>query len=238
MQSPNQDDHPPCLSCLWASLFTVAVRTRGTAGPNPAGCFSNQLSGTESPTKKLCVCVCLSVCAAMCLSNPHLPRQFQDHHSDRFNDQWQSGLQLRAGISVLSQPIRAEMLGNWKGQAEPYESACAHTYTHTHTHTHTHRPTKLSHIYIYYNWHSQNTHIHITFFFVSENQGAGDSTAHLCRFLLPWKNKDRAQQEIKLIEQPFWLGSKREGSMCFSTEIKCDDQSPAGLTLPQGSSSP
>ena len=108
----------------------------------------------------------------------------------------------------------------------------------THTYTHTHRPTKLSHIYIYYNWHSQNTHIHITFFFVSENQGAGDSTAHLCRFLLPWKNKDRAQQEIKLIEQPFWLGSKREGSMCSSTEIKCDDQSPAGLTLPQGSGSP
>lgn len=94
-----------------------------------------------NPNQKT-VCVCLSVCAGMCLSNPHLPRQFQDHHSDRFNDQWQSGLQLRAGISVLSQPIRAEMLRNWKGQAEPYESA--------RTHKHTHRPTKLSHIYIYY----------------------------------------------------------------------------------------
>ena len=120
----------------------------GQRGRIPLDAFPTNYPGRKAQPKN-CVCVCLSVCAAMCLSNPHLPRQFQDHHSDRFNDQWQSGLQLRAGISVLSQPIRAEMLGNWKGQAEPYESACAHT--HTHTHTHTHRPTKLSHIYIYYN---------------------------------------------------------------------------------------
>lgn len=76
------------------------------------------------------------------------------------------------------------------------------------------------------------------FFFVSENKGAGDSVACLSCFLLPQKNKDRAQQEIKLIERPFWLGSKREGSACLSTEIKCDDQSPTGLTLPQSSGSP
>lgn len=69
------------------------------------------------------------LCGCVCLSNPHLPTQFQDHHSDGYNDQWQSELQLRAGISVPSHPIRAEMSRNLEGQTKPHESIHMCTYT-------------------------------------------------------------------------------------------------------------
>ena len=74
----------------------------------------------RTPTKKL-VSVYMYASPCVCFSNLHLPRQFQGHHSDGYNDQWQSELQLRPGISVPSQPIRVEMLRNREGQAEPYE---------------------------------------------------------------------------------------------------------------------
>lgn len=70
----------------------------------------------------------------VCLSNSYSPRLFQGHHSHGHNDQWHSELQLRAGIFVPSQPIRAEMLKNREGQPEPYERhSKAGTGKHTRT---------------------------------------------------------------------------------------------------------
>lgn len=116
--------------------------------------------------------MCVSVCGCVCLSNSHLPRLFQGHHSDRYNDQWQSELQLRAGIPVLSQPIRAEMLRNQEGQAEPYESTHICTYTELQL-TYTCTTTDIC---------THNIHIHSAFclFQFARQQRAGNATAPPC----------------------------------------------------------
>lgn len=73
--------------------------------------------------KTACECLCAHVCVC---PNLIYPGQFLEPHSDRYNDQWQSELQLRAGISVPSQPIRAEVLRNREGQTESCESTNKH----------------------------------------------------------------------------------------------------------------
>lgn len=89
----------------------MAAGATGTAGRSRWMLFQPIIQD-RTPTEK-CLCV------YMCSSNPHLPRQFHDHHGDRYNNQWQPAMQVRAGISLSSQAITAKMLRNLEGHAEP-----------------------------------------------------------------------------------------------------------------------
>lgn len=120
----------------------MAARATGTAGTIPLDAFRTNYP-RQHPNQND-VCLSVRVCARVhlyvlmsacvwCLSNPHLPRLFQGYHSDRCNHQWQPWLQLRAGISIPSQPIRDEMLGNQEGQAKPYEGIPVHKHAYLQT---------------------------------------------------------------------------------------------------------
>lgn len=143
MQSSNQDDHPPDFHVYEPCYLPWQPGPQGQQGRSRWMLFEPIIQDSI-PTKMMCVCLCVCVCArahlcvlmsacVWCLSNPHLPRLFQGYHSDRCNHQWQPWLQLRAGISIPSQPIRDEMLGNREGQAKPYEGIPVHKHTYLQT---------------------------------------------------------------------------------------------------------
>lgn len=166
----------PCLSCLWALLLTMAARATGTARWSHWMLFQPIIQD-RTPTKKLSVCrECLCVCACVCLSNLHLPRQFQDHHTDIMTN---GSLGCNYGPVYRSLHNQSE-LRSWGTWRDGQSHMRAHTYA------------QICVIY------PHNIHIHIIWWFIffKRRQRAENTTASSS--LRRSKKEDCAQHSKKI----------------------------------------